>query len=147
MQEVEALDFFERVTDEDGQKEETKRTLSVDDGAALTVTVTGVDRNWLFDQLDRLPDEILAVIAGAEDPEEANEEAVEEDLLTNVNGETLRTFEDICARGLSHPELTKDHWEAMVAKFDLEALFPAGAQIMQETLGAGGKINGFHEPE
>lgn len=148
MKEIDPVDFYEKVVDDDeAASAANERVLEYRTGEALTVEVRDVDRDWLFDQLDRLPDEVMEALAGAEDAEEAEQRAREENLFANVDGETIRTFEDICSRGLFHAELTGDHWEMMVGELGLEVLFSIGAEIMELTLGDGGAIKDFHEPD
>lgn len=148
MKEIDPVDFYEKVVDdENGASAENERVLELASGEALTVQVQAVERDWLFDQLDRLPDEIMEVLAGADDVDEAERQAMEEDMLSNVDGETVRTFETICLSGLHHPQLTDDHWKPMVKELDLQVLFPIGAEIMELTLGEGGSITDFHEPD
>lgn len=148
MKEIDPVDFYQKVIDdEEGASAANERVLEYRTGEALTVEVQSVDRDWLFDQLDRLPDEVMEALAGAEDAEEAEERAREENLFANVDGETIRTFEDVCTRGLYHGKLTDEHWDSMTEELGLEVLFSIGAEIMELTLGEGGAITDFHEPD
>lgn len=146
MQEVEAMDFVERVTEDDAKRDSTERVLEAQDGAALTVEIVEVERGYMLDQLQKLPEEMLSALAGAEDPEEAQDQVEEEDMLTAVNSDTIDAFENLCAAGIEHADLTSQHIEKMVSTFDLEVLFPIGAEIMEISFDNGGSVTDFHEP-
>lgn len=148
MQEVEAMEFFDRVVGEDDDQEPDETViLEHKSNAALEVSVVELDRNELMDELSELPDEMLEVLAGAEDAEEATDEADEEDLLSSVDGDTTRAFESICGKGLRHPQLTSDNIEMIVSEFDFDVLFGLGANVLEVSLGNTGSVTGFHEPE
>jgi hypothetical protein len=147
MQEVEAMEFFDRVVGEDDDQEPDETViLEHESGAALEVAVVELERNQLMDELSQLPDEMLEVLAGANDAEEATEEADEENLLSSVDGDTSRAFESICGKGLRHPKLTSDNIEMIVSEFDFDVLFGLGAKVLEVSLGNTGSVTGFHEP-
>lgn len=147
MQHVEAMEFFDRVVsdEEDGPTETV--TLEHQSGAALDVYVEAVDRKEILDQLQLLPDEMLEVMGGAEDPEEAEELAEEANMLTNVNGDVIEAFENLCVQGITHPELTQHNLEMMVDEFDFEVLFGLGMKVMEKSFDGAGSVQGFHEQD
>jgi hypothetical protein len=147
MQEVEALEFYERVTDDEQSfGDKPTRILEHESGATLEVTLVSVDRADLMDEMQRLPESMIEAMSGADDPDEAEERAREQGLLTDVDGETIRAFENIVVQGIEHEELTTKHFKRMVEKFDLEVLFPIGAEIMEESFEDTGSVTDFHEP-
>lgn len=147
MQHVEAMEFFDRVVsdDEDGPAETV--TLEHESGAALDVYVKAIDRKEILDQLQMLPDEMLEVMGGADDPEEAKEEAEEANMLTNVTGDVITAFEELCTKGVTHPELTEHNLELMVGEFDFEVLFGLGMKVMEKSFEGSGSVQGFHEQD
>lgn len=141
------MEFFDRVVGEDDDQEPDETViLEHESNAALEVSVVELDRNQLMDELSELPDEMLEVLAGADDAEEATEEADEENLLSSVDGDTTRAFESICGKGLRHPKLTSDNIEMIVSEFDFDVLFGLGAKVLEVSLGNTGSVTGFHEP-
>jgi hypothetical protein len=147
MKEIDAIDFMQTVMDDAEDVETRERTLEHASGKALTVTVSGVDRKLILDQLKRLPDDILDTLMGAEDPEEAEAKAREEGQLNNVGGATIDAFERIAAHGMDHVELDQSDFEQLVQKFELDVLFPIGAEVMELTFDDDGGIVDFHEVE
>lgn len=146
MKEVDAMDFYSRVTDESGGKEK-EITLENSDGAALPVTLTVVDRKYMLDQITRLPDEMMEALSEADDAEEAEEQAKDQNMLSNVNGETVEAFEDICTASMEHEELTTHHIGDIVAELDFEVLFPIGADVIEMSFENTGNVKDFHEAD
>jgi hypothetical protein len=146
MQEVEAMEFFDRVVGDDDDEAAETVILEHKSNAALEVEVVDLERNELMDELSGLPDEMLEVLAQAADAEEANEEAAEANLFSNVDGDTTRAFESICGKGLRHPELTSENIEMIVSEFDFDVLFGLGAKILEVSMGDTGSVTDFHEP-
>lgn len=144
MQEVDALDFYERVVDEESETRE--RTLEHQSGATVSVDLTVVDRKDLLDEINKLPDEMLETISEAEDPEEAEERARSQNLLSGVTGETVEAFENICIESIEHEQWTSHHVEDVVSELDFEVLFPIGAEIIEFSFEDQGSITDFHEP-
>jgi len=146
--EAEAMEFFEDVMGEDDEMagETRERVLESASGRQLVVELHSIDRKEVLDELNNLPDEMLDALADADDPEEAEERARDEGMLSGVNGQTIGAFERICSKGIDHPELTSHQWEAMVEKFSLEVLFPLGAEIMELSLDEDDGVVDFHEP-
>lgn len=146
MQEVDAMDFYSRVTDENAGTEK-QITLENADGAALEVTLTVVDRKYLLDQITKLPDEMMEALSEADDPDEAEEEAREANLLTNVNGDTIEAFESICTASMEHEELTSHHFHDICEELDFEVLFPIGADVIEMSFENTGAVTDFHEAD
>lgn len=141
------MEFYDRVVD-DGGSDEPDRTVTLEHetGAALEVYLDGLDRKDVIDQIKHLPDSMLETMSGAEDPEEAEKRAREQNLLTDVDGDTIEAFEQLCTQGIEHPELTSQNIELMVSEFDFEVLFSLGAQIIELSFEESGSVTDFHEP-
>lgn len=146
MQHVEAMEFFDRVVDDDDEPDR-EITLEHSSGAALDVHLQGLDRKVIIDQLQYLPDSMVDAMTSAEDPEEAEERAREQNLMSDVNSDTITAFETLCAKGINHPDLTSQNIEMMIQEFDFEVLFNLGAQIIELSFEDGGSIRDFHEPD
>lgn len=142
MEEVEAMDFYERVTSGDNKSKTI--TLEHQTGAALEVELTVVDRKTLLDQLSRLPDEMMESIEDAEDVEEAEEEVRDSGMMSNLNGDTVGAFEEICVESIEHEELTSHHVRQIVEELDFEVLFPIGAEAIELSFDNSGKVSDFH---
>jgi hypothetical protein len=141
MADTEAIDFYNEVMDSEEQTEEY--TLEHERGYELTVELTSANRKDVLDEINKLPDEMLAAISEAEEGEEA-EVAEEQNMLANVDGDTVDAFEEICAMGMQHDELTSHHFEDMSEKLDFEVLFEMGASIIELSLDES-TIKDFHE--
>lgn len=142
MEEQDALDFYKKVI---GGRDQTVReiTLTHKDGDELDVELHPVERKKLLDQIQRLPDELLEVIAEADDAEEAEDEVDAAALLRGMSGEAVAAFEEICALGLKHPDLADDDFRDMCTQFSFEALFPVGAQVIEISLEDTGVVKDF----
>ncbi len=142
MEQVEAMDFYERVVG--GDSKTTEITLENEDGAAIDVELTVVERKALLDEINRLPDEMLETLSEADNPDEAEEAAREENMMTNVNGDTIQAFENICSQSIEHENLTSIHIEEIVSELDFEVLFPLGAEVIEMSFESTGKVKDFH---
>lgn len=142
MTEVDAMEFYTRVTDSD-QSSTTEYTLEHQSGAELTVTLTDVDRKFLLDEINRLPDEMLAMLSEAEDEDEAQELAEERNMLSNVDGNTIDAFESICAESMDHEELTTHNFEDMVGELSFDVLFEMGSTVIEQSFENQGSIKDF----
>jgi len=143
MPEVDAMEFYQRVTDNESKSKQY--TLEHETGAELTVDITEVDRSYVLDQINRLPDEMLDTLSEAEDEDEAQELAEEQNMLSNVDGETVLAFENLCAEAMDHDELTRHNFEDMVAELSFEVLFEMGSAVIELSLGDQGSIKDFRE--
>lgn len=146
------MEFMEAVVEDDGPGvgETRTRILEAQNGMELEVELYGPDRDEIFDKLQQLPDELLEVLTeeDIDDPEEAQAEADEAELLQGMSGDAIRAFEEICALGMRHPgELTTHHIEELVRELDLEVLFPFGVEVIEMALDNSGAIEDFREPE
>lgn len=143
MQEIDAIEFYDRVVSDRDRTEEI--TLEHQSGAGLTMDVIVVDRKELLDEISRLPEEMLETISEAEDEAEAKEEAEEKGMMNGVNGDTILAFENICKKGLRHDELTSMNIDDMVEELSFEALFPLGSKVIEMGFENSGTIEDFHE--
>lgn len=149
MEEGDALGFYEEVVGgENGPNAapdtEKEFVLEAQNGRELTLTLVKSDRKYIIDQLNKLPDEMMEMFAEAEDPDEIDEERAT-DVLGGLSGDAIEAFEEICATGMEHPELTQHHFDDMVVQLDLEVLFEMGARIIEMSLEDSGRITGFRE--
>lgn len=150
MEQGDALDFYQDVVgDEDGPHsapDATKEyTLEAANGRELTVQITPLDRKFVIDQLNKLPDEMLEMFSEVDDPEEAQEQADAADALGGLSGEAIDSFETLCSESMDHGELTNHHFEGLAAQLDLEVLFEIGAHVIEMSLEDDGAITGFRE--
>lgn len=144
MTEVDAMEFYQKVTDE-SEKPSKQYKLTHRSNAELVVDLYPVDRKLLLDEISRLPDEMLSTLSEAEDEDEAQEMAEQEGLLSGVNGDTILAFENICAESMSHDDLTTHNFEHMVTEFDFEVLFEIGSAVIEMSFEDGGSIKDFQE--
>lgn len=147
MQETEALDFYERVTE--GTEQYKEITLEHESGAALPgVRMYAIDKRTLAGVIERLPSEMFEAVEGAENPEEAEEELEESGgSLDAVTEETVGAFEDLCAESLDHEDYTSTQVRHIVDELDFETLFTLGTEIINMSVEDTGSIRDFHEPE
>lgn len=145
MTETDAMDFYKRVTE--SKNESREFTLVHDSNAELTVTLTVVNRKLLLDEINRLPDEMLETLSEAEDEDDAQEMAQERNMLSNVNGDTILAFENICVDSMEHDELTTHHFEEIVADLDFETLFEIGSEVIEMSFEETGSIKDFHKAD
>lgn len=149
MNEGDALDFYEEVVGgEDGPHTARKKrktfVLEASNGRELQIDLVPVDRKFVIDQLSKLPEELLEMFSEADDPEDIDEDQAA-NVLGGLNGDAIEAFENLCAEGMEHPELTQHHFESMVTQLDLEVLFEMGARVIELSLEDNGNITGFRE--
>lgn len=148
MKNVEAMEFFDRVVDDEPESDVVDTvTIEHQSGAALEVNVVKIERNALLDELNALPEDMLEVLAGADDTDAAQEEAEDKGMVSAVSGDTARAFESICAKGLAHDELTSTNMKMMVKKFDFPVLFGLGLEVLEASFEDTGSITDFHAPD
>lgn len=143
MPETDAMDFYQRVTESENEVREY--TLEHQTGAELTIELTVVNRKTLLDEINRLPDEMLQTLSEAEDEEDAQEMAEDENMLSNVNGDTILAFENICVASMNHDDLTSHNFEEIVSELDFESLFEIGSEVIEMSFEETGSIKDFHK--
>jgi hypothetical protein len=145
MQEEEALDFYQRITE--GKKRHQTISLTHSSGSTLEeVKMRPVDKRTLAGVIEKLPDSMFEAVEDAENAEDA-EEALEErgGSLNAVNSETVDAFEELCKSSLSHSELTKPQMEHIVGELNFEVLFELGTEIINMSSEETGAIRGFQK--
>lgn len=151
MEQEDAMVFFEEVVDDNDPHAipdpEREFVLEAANGRELTVGIVPCDRKFVIDQLNKLPDELMELLSEVDDPEEAQERAEEQNALTGLSGSAIEAFEELCANGMQHDELTEHHFEQMVAELNLEILFELGSIVIELSLDDNSKITGFRERE
>ena len=150
MEQEDALDFYDEVVGGEngaGAPPSTKKeyTLEAANGRELTVDITPLDRKYVIDKLNDLPDELLELFSGADDPEEAQRKAEENNALAGLSGDAIGAFEELCAESMDHLELTEHHFVGLAEELDLEILFEIGSHIIEMSLEDDGSIKGFRE--
>lgn len=151
MQEQEAMEFYERLTQ--GTERYNEITLEESSGAALSgFRINTVDKRKLASIIERLPEEIfdgeeVDEELDEDDLEELNEEDVSSDNMAAMTENTVDAFEDLVQTSLSHPKLTSAQIDTVVEELDFEVLFELGSQIINMSVESTGKIQAFHEQE
>lgn len=143
MDEAEAIEFFDDVV---GDSQETKReeyVLEADNGRELEIYVEELDRTYVIDKLNELPDEMLEQMAQVEADEIEEEEAAE--AAGGLSGDAIRSFEELCAEGMENPHLDTIQFEAMARELSLEVLFEIAGIIIELSLEDDGRITGFRK--
>lgn len=145
MQEEEALDFYQRVTQ--GTKRYQEISLTESSGATLTgVEMHPVDKTVLARIIEKLPDEMFEAVDDAEDADEAEEQLEEQGgSLNAVNESTVGAFETICEKSLTHPELTEPQMDHIVSELNFEVLFEVGTEIINMSSEQTGSIRSFQK--
>lgn len=143
MTEVDALDWYETVVSDETTTEEY--VLEHSTGAELSVTLAPVDRKKLLNQISKLPDEMLSTLSEADDEDEAQEMAEEQDMLSNVNGDTIDAFESICVAGMNHPKLSSNEFQDIVNHLSFEVLFELGSKLIELSFEETGSVEGFRK--
>lgn len=145
MQETEALDFYERVTQ--GTERYKTITLEHNSGAALTdVKMHAIDKKSLASVIERLPDAMFEAVEGVEDAEEAEEQLEEQGgNLSAVTEDTVEAFEDLVAQSLDHEKLTNSQMRTLASELNFETLFELGTEIINMSVEDTGAIRGFQE--
>lgn len=143
MTQVDAMEFYKRVTE--STNDTSEYTLTHDSGAQMDVSLNVVNRKVLLDEINRLPEEMLQTLSEAEDEDEAQEMAEEGNMLSNVNGDTILAFENICVESMSHEDLTRHNFEEIVSELDFETLFEIGSEIIEMSFEETGSIKDFQK--
>lgn len=146
MQDEEALNFYERVTQ--GTDKTMKITLEHSTGAALKdVEMHPVSKTKLADCLNRMPDEMFEAAKEAEG-EEAEEALEEQGISMNaVSGDTVEAFEDLCVASLTHPQLAPPQMRDIIKNYDFNVLFELGSEIMDLSAEPDDCVKNFHVQE
>jgi len=145
MDEGDALQFYEDVVGGENHVDERREfVLTAANNREQTVYLTKLDRKYIIDQLNKLPDEMLEMFSEAEDPEDIDEEEAAS-TMSSLTGDAIEAFEKSCVESMDHPDLTEHHFEGMVEELNLEVLFEMGSRVMELSLDEGGKITGFRE--
>lgn len=145
MEEEQALDFYERVTQ--GKNRSKTITLEHKSGANLEgVKMHVIDKTDLAGVIEKLPEDMFNAVEGAEDAEDAEEQLEERGgSVSAVNEETVEAFEKLCKKSLTHPELTKPQLDHIVEELSFETLFELGTEIINLSVEETGSIRGFQE--
>jgi hypothetical protein len=145
MEEEQALDFYQRVTE--GTKQYETISLEHNSGSTLTdVKMHPIDKTELAGVIERLPDEMFEAVEDAEDAEEAEEQIEEQGGgLGAVTGDTVEAFEDLCKKSLNHPELTKPQMDHIVEELNFEVLFELGTEIIDMSSEETGSVRSFQK--
>lgn len=145
MQETEAIDFYERITE--GTQKYEEITLEHKSGAALEgVKMHVVDKQTLASVISELPDEMFSAVEDAEDADEAEAQIEEQGgSLNAVNEDTVSSFERLVSQSLSHPELTSTQMKHIVDELDFEILFDLGTEIINMSAEQTGTVRDFHK--
>jgi len=141
MTETDAMDFYQRVTESKADSREY--TLEHQSGAEVTVEINSVDRKELLDEINRLPNQMLDTLSEADDEEDAQELAEEQNMLSNVNGDTVLAFENICIAAINHDKWTTHNVQDIVAELDFETLFEIGSEVIEMSFEETGSIKSF----
>lgn len=147
MTEVDSMEFYQRVTE--SENDVSTYTLEHQSGAEMKVELQVVNRKTLLDEINRLPDEMLQTLSEADDEDDAQEMAEERNMLSNVNGDTILAFENICVASMNDPEgkLTRHNFEEIVAELDFETLFEIGSEVIEMSFEETGSIKDFHKED
>lgn len=146
MPEENGLDFYDAVVDTEPKSKEFKVKHS-GTNREYVIELQEVDRKKVLDEISRLPDEMLEVLSQAEDEEEAEELAQDAGMLSNVDGNTVLAFENLCVASFNDPDgdLTEHHWEDIVPHLSFETLFQAGSKVLEMSFNEDGAITDFQE--
>jgi hypothetical protein len=145
MEEEEALEFYERITQ--GTKRFQIISLEHETGSVLNdVKMHPVNKRTLAGVIQQLPENMFAAVEDTETAEEA-EEALQEsgEGLNAVTEETVNAFENICEESLTHPKLTNTQMKHIIAQLNFETLFELGTEIINMSSDRTGDIRGFQK--
>lgn len=145
MEEEEALEFYERITE--GTKRFQTISLEHETGAVLNgVKMHPVDKKTLAGVIQQLPEDMFEAVEDTETAEEA-EEALQErgGGLNAVTEETVNAFEDICKESLTHSKLTNTQMRHIISQLNFETLFELGTEIINMSSDRTGDIRGFQK--
>lgn len=145
MEEEQALDFYERVTQ--GKNRSKTITLEHQSGANLEgVKMHVIDKTDLAGVIEKLPEDMFDAVEGAENADDAEEQLEDNGgSVSAVNEDTVEAFEKLCKKSLTHPELTKPQLDHIVEELNFETLFELGTEIINLSVEETGAIRGFHE--
>jgi hypothetical protein len=147
MEENQALDFYERITQ--GKERYKTITLTHQSGRELeNVRMYAISKQKLAGVIERLPSAMFEAVEGAEDADEAEEELEEAGgNLDAVTEETVNAFEDLIAESIDHDELTNPQLRHIAEELNFEVLFELGTDIINMSVEDTGSIRDFHEQE
>jgi len=149
MDETEAVSFFdEMVNDKQGTVRE-KYVLESESGHEIEVFIKQLDRAYVIDKLGELPDEMLQQMEDVENPEDLDEEDAMQATggMGGLSGDAIRAFEELCAEGLDHGDLTTHQFKKIAHELSLEVLFEIGSIIIELSLEEDGRITGFRKAD
>jgi len=108
MDESEAVSFFDEMVNDTPSTARETYVLESETGHELTVYIKQLDRAYVIDKLAELPDEMLQQMEDVDDPENMDEEDAIEATngLGGLSGDAIRAFEELCAEGMDHSDLT-----------------------------------------
>jgi hypothetical protein len=144
MNESEALEFFDDVVGDSKSSSSEEYVLESDNGRELNVEVVELDRSYVIDQLNELPDEMLEQMTEIEDEGDIDEQQAAQ-AAGGISGDAIRAFEELCAEGMEHPELTTHQLQMLAQELGLEVLFEVGSIIIEQSLEEDGRITGFRK--
>ncbi len=149
MDESEAVSFFDEMVNDTPSTARETYVLESETGHELTVYIKQLDRAYVIDKLAELPDEMLQQMEDVDDPENMDEEDAIEATngLGGLSGDAIRAFEELCAEGMDHSDLTTHQFERIVGELSLEVLFEIGSIIIELSLEEDGRITGFRKAE
>ena len=147
MEETQALDFYERITQGTAQY----KTISLEhkSGATLNdVELHPIDKQTLAGVIERLPSSMFEAVEGAEDADEAEDEYEEAGgNLDAVTEGTVDAFNDLIFESIDHNKLTNPQLRHIVDELDFETLFELGTEVINMSVEDTGSIRGFQEQE
>lgn len=150
MNESDAVEFFDELVNGSQSGADTEQyILEADSGQELTVQIEQLDRAYVIDKLNELPEEMLGQMEDVENPEQVDEEEVmqQADGMGGIDGDAIRAFEELCAEGLEHPHLTTHEFQEIAHELSLEVLFEIGGRIIEMSLEQDGRVTGFRKHE
>lgn len=147
MQENEALDFYQRVTE--GKKRHQTITLEHKSGQILEdVKMHPVDKRNLAAVIEQLPEEMFNAVDDVDNPKEAEDQLEEQGgSLDAVNEGTVDAFEKLCKDSLDHPQLTKPQMDHIIDELSFEVLFELGTEIINMSSEETGAVRAFQKQE
>lgn len=147
-----------RFLDSISQTERETREYSIENkrGEYITLTLTEVDRQDLFDQLRRLPSGFIDLMMSSDDELENIDDVEHSDdidtdvdpgkMLSNIDGDTIDVFEQLFVMSAKHDgDLTSLDLEVVADKLDFETLFEVGGEVIDLSLGNSGGVKRFRE--
>jgi len=148
MSESQAVQFFDEVVGDDEFSEDSYEeiVLESDRGRELTMEIHELERTYVIDKLNELPDSMLQGLDDVDDPEDIDEEEAAE-AVGGLSGDAVRAFESLCAEALYHDEYTSHETKMLVKKLGLEVLFEIGGHVVELSLDESGKVTGFRKAD